>query len=514
MATTILNLPPYSEINTRRAYFAVETVSKQNLNDIKTQSFSLDSLLHILDKDITNRVDSDDIKEGSLNKYLTDTNLASMGIIQSINNRLLTLEESPVTVSSLETPLPDSSYNYSLNIINGEYTFEGVDSLIFNQEDFSVTFNNNNEALISISKDIDAETFNNAPPSFYLDLSNHTGILPNPINNNLTPYSLFTHTVNSIEKDISNKLNYQYFPSVEVCSSESIDFTNVPTIIDGVELQTGSAILLIAQSNPILNGVWVYIEGNLSRPSFFSNSLISDNYLVFVRNGNTYHDTIWKTYTDRGALIVGVNPLEFKLFLTRTNSRTLVVNEGELGVKIEEGSGLISTDNGIQLESYGIEGSYGTDNKVPTIKVNNKGIITEINEREIVANKALVSASIHGIEHSKSLTYYGKDKAGSIGFHALYSIPKSSYTITTPEYTITDGNLVDIYILSTDSKEVLIDIDKEISREFKLISQSEGVSVWIKDRERVIDLKKGDICVMVYEKELGWGYTINTFTLI
>jgi len=82
--------------------------------------------------------------------------------------------------------------------------------------------------------------------------------------------------------------------------------------IDGVTLSTNDRVLLVGQTNPVENGLWLAQSGSWTRPADFANGSTADEAYVLILAGNTYAGSSWLCSTPHA--IVGTDPIEFQEF--------------------------------------------------------------------------------------------------------------------------------------------------------------------------------------------------------
>ncbi len=102
--------------------------------------------------------------------------------------------------------------------------------------------------------------------------------------------------------------------------------------IDGVTLMANNRVLLVGQSNPIENGLWLAASGNWTRPTDFDTGNMADQAYVFISSGTADAGTSWLCTTPTA--VIDTDPITFTLFaypdfnltgdVTGTQSATVV----------------------------------------------------------------------------------------------------------------------------------------------------------------------------------------------
>lgn len=98
-------------------------------------------------------------------------------------------------------------------------------------------------------------------------------------------------------------------------SSLTFSENDNPGVIDGVNVQFGTTVLLTNQKNPAENGAYLVLEPSLSNnriPLLDSVSDFTDGLYVYVEDGDTRSGTLWKPDTSR-LVTLGSDPVFFNL---------------------------------------------------------------------------------------------------------------------------------------------------------------------------------------------------------
>jgi hypothetical protein len=97
---------------------------------------------------------------------------------------------------------------------------------------------------------------------------------------------------------------------VRVRGNANVLLTGLQTI-NGVALDAGDSVLLIGQTDPIENGVWLVSATTWTRPGIFDEGLHAAGVLVVVQQGTSQADTLWLCSTNKPSDVIGTHPLNF-----------------------------------------------------------------------------------------------------------------------------------------------------------------------------------------------------------
>lgn len=100
---------------------------------------------------------------------------------------------------------------------------------------------------------------------------------------------------------------------VRVVSVVDVPSLSGPIFIDGVSVSADEYVLLVAQINPIDNGVWKVAAGAWTRPLEFGPG--AGGKLISITEGSTYHNTLWLCTTSPPNDVIGVNALAYTQFV-------------------------------------------------------------------------------------------------------------------------------------------------------------------------------------------------------
>ncbi len=101
--------------------------------------------------------------------------------------------------------------------------------------------------------------------------------------------------------------------SVRVATTESIDLTDLPTIIDSVTLASGDRVLLKNQSSPKENGIYIANGSTWSRSVDMNEPSEIKGAFVFVEEG-TVNQSAGFVQSGAGTIVVGTSAINFTQF--------------------------------------------------------------------------------------------------------------------------------------------------------------------------------------------------------
>jgi len=102
-------------------------------------------------------------------------------------------------------------------------------------------------------------------------------------------------------------------PSVKILADANLTLSGTQTV-DGIALADGDRVLLITQTTPAENGIWIVRAGSWERPVDFPAGLAAAGSFCFVEQGTNYADSGWVCTSDSLADVVGTNDLNFTQF--------------------------------------------------------------------------------------------------------------------------------------------------------------------------------------------------------
>lgn len=148
-----------------------------------------------------------------------------------------------------------------------------------------------------------------------------------------------------------------------VVSNSNVALTGLQTI-DGVTLSANDRVLLVAQTNPVENGLWLAQSGSWTRPTDFANGSTAGQAYVLILSGAVYEGSSWLCSTPTA--IIGTDPIQFSLFSlpdvttgANVGSGTGLVFKNKTGITLNFRSLLSDTHMSITTNSDDI--TIGTD---------------------------------------------------------------------------------------------------------------------------------------------------------
>src|SRR5262245_58169495 len=99
---------------------------------------------------------------------------------------------------------------------------------------------------------------------------------------------------------------------VRVVARSNVNKNGPGARLDGVVLAKGNRLLLVAQAQPIENGIWVFDRPHtpLQRPSDYAGTAPGAGMTVVVTEGSCYAHTTWRILTT-GVITVDSTPVSF-----------------------------------------------------------------------------------------------------------------------------------------------------------------------------------------------------------
>jgi hypothetical protein len=129
--------------------------------------------------------------------------------------------------------------------------------------------------------------------------------------------------------DQAVSLGFVVHPPAIVVSTSNVALSGLPTI-DGVTLVATNRVLLINQSNPIENGLWVAAAGAWTRPSDFLSGTLAGEAYVLILEGTLNQGSSWVCSTPTA--IIDTNPVYFQQFSIpgTTTAANVGVGQGQI----------------------------------------------------------------------------------------------------------------------------------------------------------------------------------------
>ena len=112
--------------------------------------------------------------------------------------------------------------------------------------------------------------------------------------------------------------------AVKVASFTNLTLSGVPATIDGIAISSGDRVILMNQSLPSQNGVWLVSAGSWTRPADWTPGTIVGSAYTLVTQGNTFANSGWVCITP--SAVIGTNSLLFNPFSYATPSASTTVS--------------------------------------------------------------------------------------------------------------------------------------------------------------------------------------------
>lgn len=150
---------------------------------------------------------------------------------------------------------------------------------------------------------------NNAIPETFIKRDSTGAFTTNMI----TLTGRIINTTDAATKDYVDTFTASAFlpkaPAFAASNSSISPLNGAPVTIDGLSVAATNTILLLGQTDPIENGLWIVQEGNWTRPADFVSPPEVGRAYIFVQNGTTLGGTSWLCTTPDA--IIDTNPLNF-----------------------------------------------------------------------------------------------------------------------------------------------------------------------------------------------------------
>lgn len=178
-----------------------------------------------------------------------------------------------------------------------------------------------------------------------------------------------------------------------VASTTDITLSTLQTI-DGVLLVANDRVLLVGQTDPVENGLWLAQSGAWTRPTDFANGDTAEEAYVLVTSGDTYAGASWLCSTPTA--VIGTDDIQFQQFSIpgQTTADNVGVGTGQLFKN--------KTGNTINLRTI-IAGTHltaatGTDEVTLSTDATNANTVSTIVARDGSGNfsAGTITASLTG----------------------------------------------------------------------------------------------------------------------
>lgn len=185
-----------------------------------------------------------------------------------------------------------------------------------------------------------------------LDAKNNKIInLPSPTND--------SDAVNKAYVDLAVQ-GFDVKASVRLLSDSNTLLVGALTI-DGTLSSPGDRVLLVGQTDPVENGIWVVSATSWERPTDFQSGDEAAGAFTFVEEGTQYEDSGWLCVTDAPNDIVDSDGLEFTQFTG--------AGQVQAGVGLTKSGNTLNVDFGllIDMNQLGPSNSAGSSNTVSRV---------------------------------------------------------------------------------------------------------------------------------------------------
>lgn len=132
-------------------------------------------------------------------------------------------------------------------------------------------------------------------------------------------------------------------PVLAVSSAPLLSPPSGATAVDGINLNSGDRVLLIAQVPPDQNGLWVVdTGGNWQRPADFLTGAVFTNVAVFASKGTSHQDTAWVCSSEG---TIGQDPQTWVQFSSGVSVTSLNGKSGPLQLQAENSGTALAVDS-------------------------------------------------------------------------------------------------------------------------------------------------------------------------
>ncbi len=232
-----------------------------------------------------------------------------------------------------------------------------------------------------------------------------------------------------------------------VVSLTNITLTGLQTI-DGVTLISNARVLLVGQTNPVQNGLWLAQAGSWTRPTDFASGTEAGTAYVLIESGTINAGTSWVCNTPTA--IIDTDPITFAQFSMQDQTTAANVG-GQVGQIFRD-----KTGNTINLKTIGAGDSHilitnNTDNIILATDATSANTPSTIVARDGSGNFSAntITASLIGaaslnvlktgdtmtgnlaLASQSAIRWQDATNSGYVGLRAPTSVP-SSYTVDLP----------------------------------------------------------------------------------
>ncbi len=226
-----------------------------------------------------------------------------------------------------------------------------------------------------------------------------------------------------------------------IASITNITINGLQTI-DGVSVSANDRILLVGQTNPVENGLWLAQVGVWTRPADFANGTTAGESYVLVTSGSTYAGASWVCNTPTA--IIGTDPLLFEQFS---------LPDTTTGANVGLGTGLIfKNKTGVTLNFRSLLAgphvtfTTNTDDITATTDATNTNTVSTIVSRDSFGNfsAGTITANVIG-NASDNVLKTGDTMTGTLTVPAgTTSVPSLTFTGSTTSGLSANSDTVSI----------------------------------------------------------------------
>jgi hypothetical protein len=184
--------------------------------------------------------------------------------------------------------------------------------------------------------------------------------------------------------------------SVAALSDSNISLPTAPAAVDGVTLSVNDRVLLVGQTAPAENGIYVVINGDLARAADYNTAEeIQAGDFVFVSGGTVYGSTGW--VQENNVATLGTDPIEWDQFSgagTFTAGNGLTLTGTEFAIDTDVTATKTHVDDMIDDHSDLTTGVHGVT-----------GDVVGTSDTQTLTDKTLGSGTVLGADLDGTNTY-------------------------------------------------------------------------------------------------------------
>jgi hypothetical protein len=360
------NTPDTLVLRDENGDFAAGTITADLVGDVTGQV-----------SDISNH-DTDDLAEGTTNKYYSTTqaktDAAALLTSATLENITITGDETGLTITA-ENGVADSDTDdldegatnlyftdarardavsagsgLDYNSTSGEFSadlgnglqFDGTgqieidENVVATQTDLSTDIGAHSDlttGVHGVTGDVvgtsDVQILTNKELGTGTTLSADIDAAGNTVTDLATPVNASDAATKGYVDAVAEGLHIH--ASVAALSDSNISLPTAPAAVDGVTLSVNDRVLLVGQTAPAENGIYVVINGDLARAADYNTAEeIQAGDFVFVSGGTVYGSTGW--VQENNVATLGTDPIEWDQFsgagtFTAGNGLTLTGTE-------------------------------------------------------------------------------------------------------------------------------------------------------------------------------------------